>query len=72
MANRNRDAPGQRNPLTAEEQAVAVSDGLCIVGSVSLTAGVGLLLGIGALLVCAGICCIGMSVAIAARIGGRK
>ncbi len=51
----------RRSGLTPAEQAEAVSDWLCIFGAVSVTAGVGLLLGVGALLITAGVCCIGLA-----------
>ena len=59
---RTRDAPNEKRkaPFTPQEQAEAVSDGLCIFGAISLSIGVGVLFGIGALLITAGICCIGI------------
>lgn len=60
----------RRKGLTQAEQAEAVSDGLCIFGAVCLATGVGVVLGIGALLITAGLCCIGLAWLIA-RGGGR-
>ena len=59
---RTRDAPNenQKTPFPPQEQAEAVSDGLCIFGAISLSVGVGVLFGIGALLITVGICCIGL------------
>lgn len=73
MKERKQHRPRDETKPSPRADQVAVADGLILSGCLSLTVGIGLILGVGALLVSFGVCCcvIGVLVAKSAN-GGRR